>query len=171
MATAALAALGIEALSVDLGMPTLVPAIISGHAPGAAEDRRLRLALDRKDIAAIHCGGRFDEEQIPIGMQGVGDRFGLRLAGIRPGSGDDRQLRQDDRRVLDEHRVRKIGLLRQPYELAAEGNQRLLVDMMLTARQVDIDWLAGEMGELALVEPFTDVTGDRDLHRHADPER
>ena len=53
MATTALAELGVGGLTVDLGMPTLVPAIIAAAPLGAADERRLRLALDRKDIAAI----------------------------------------------------------------------------------------------------------------------
>jgi len=57
MATSSLAELGLDGLSVDLGLPTLVPALLSeapdGRAPDPATAARLRLALDRKDIAAI----------------------------------------------------------------------------------------------------------------------
>ncbi len=57
MATSALGELGLVNLSVDLGLPTLVPTLVTGEDgtsnldPATAE--RLRLALDRKDIAAI----------------------------------------------------------------------------------------------------------------------
>jgi ATP phosphoribosyltransferase regulatory subunit len=53
MATAALADLGVRGLSVDLGLPTLVPAIIAATPLEARVQRRLRIALDRKDVAAI----------------------------------------------------------------------------------------------------------------------
>jgi ATP phosphoribosyltransferase regulatory subunit len=54
MATSALTEVGVAGLTVDLGMPNLVPAILAS--PSAADEparTRLRLALDRKDAAAI----------------------------------------------------------------------------------------------------------------------
>ena len=54
MATSALAGLGVGGLTVDLGMPNLVPAILASSSTGSEPARaRLRLALDRKDAAAI----------------------------------------------------------------------------------------------------------------------
>lgn len=53
MATSALAELGVGGLTVDLGLPTLVPAMLAAAPLAAAAERRLRLALDRKDEAAI----------------------------------------------------------------------------------------------------------------------
>jgi len=53
MATSALADLGIAGLSVDLGLPTLVPALLGGTPRDAATEARVRLALDRKDVAAL----------------------------------------------------------------------------------------------------------------------
>ncbi len=53
MATSALADLGMRELSVDLGLPTLVPAMLAAAPVDAAAARRLRLALDRKDASAI----------------------------------------------------------------------------------------------------------------------
>jgi ATP phosphoribosyltransferase regulatory subunit len=52
MATSALIELGVDELTVDLGMPNLVPAILASRMPEALRTR-LRLALDRKDVAAI----------------------------------------------------------------------------------------------------------------------
>ena len=66
MAAGALAGLGIADLSVDLGLPTLVPAVC-GEAAGKTEPEqksreRLRLALDRKDAAAVAgLSGDFSE--------------------------------------------------------------------------------------------------------------
>jgi ATP phosphoribosyltransferase regulatory subunit len=54
MATSALASLGVSRLTVDLGAPNLVPAILAASSvPDEALRTRLRLALDRKDVAAI----------------------------------------------------------------------------------------------------------------------
>jgi ATP phosphoribosyltransferase regulatory subunit len=54
MATSALGELGVGGLTVDLGMPNLVPAILaSSTRAGEPAGARLRLALDRKDAAAI----------------------------------------------------------------------------------------------------------------------
>ena len=53
MASAALGALGISGLTVDLSLPTLVPAIFSDRKLENSTWSELRAALDRKDEAAI----------------------------------------------------------------------------------------------------------------------
>ncbi|MFQ5764685.1 MAG: ATP phosphoribosyltransferase regulatory subunit, partial [Rhodospirillales bacterium] len=53
MAAGALADLGVEGLSVDLGLPTLVPAVTAGGPADGETHARLRLALDRKDATAV----------------------------------------------------------------------------------------------------------------------
>ncbi len=53
MATTALAEAGVVGLSVDLGLPTLVPAVLAGRTLDALTAERMRTALDRKDIAAV----------------------------------------------------------------------------------------------------------------------
>lgn len=53
MAAAALKSLGIPDISVDLAMPTLVPAFCQPLGLTAETTRALRLALDRKDSAAV----------------------------------------------------------------------------------------------------------------------
>src|SRR5579863_7046313 len=58
LAAEALAALGIEGLSVDLTLPTLVPAICrSAGISGTAQEETLRRALDHKDAAAVAAAG------------------------------------------------------------------------------------------------------------------
>lgn len=52
LAAESLAALGIGALTIDLGMPTLVAAVCADLDDDPARER-LRLALDRKDTAAV----------------------------------------------------------------------------------------------------------------------
>ena len=59
LAAEALRALGIAGLSVDLTLPTLVPAISAALGLGSREQDRLRGALDHKDAAAVAAvGGR-----------------------------------------------------------------------------------------------------------------
>src|SRR4051812_23610934 len=53
LAVDALRAIGVAALTVDLNLPTLVAAVVSGLKLEAEPARRLRRALDRKDEAAV----------------------------------------------------------------------------------------------------------------------
>ena len=54
LAAEALVALGVPGVSIDLSLPTLVPALLSGL--GVAEDT-LRGSLDHKDVAAVQALG------------------------------------------------------------------------------------------------------------------
>jgi ATP phosphoribosyltransferase regulatory subunit len=58
VAAEALAALGLQRLSLDLTLPTLVPSLLEGAGFDAAARRILSHALDRKDAAAVtaHAG-------------------------------------------------------------------------------------------------------------------
>src|SRR4051794_11969264 len=49
----ALQAVGVPHLSVDLTLPTLVPAIVEAYGLGGAREAALRAALDHKDTAAV----------------------------------------------------------------------------------------------------------------------
>lgn len=53
LAFEALRASGVKQLSVDLTLPTLVPGFCAGLALDPATARRIRVALDRKDVAAL----------------------------------------------------------------------------------------------------------------------
>ncbi len=53
MAVAGLRAVGVEGLSVDLGLPTLIPALCRHWGVAEADARTLRAALDRKDAGAV----------------------------------------------------------------------------------------------------------------------
>jgi len=53
----ALTGLGVEGLSIDLNLPTLVPLVCQGLGMDAADADRARLALDRKDAAAVAAFG------------------------------------------------------------------------------------------------------------------
>ena len=57
LAHEALTAIGVEGLSVDLNVPTLVPAIFRALGLGGDEARAMRAALDRKDAGAIAALG------------------------------------------------------------------------------------------------------------------
>lgn len=58
MGIEALADIGVENLSVDLGLPTLVPAVSTELGLDESASARLRDALDRKDAAAVGAMGR-----------------------------------------------------------------------------------------------------------------
>jgi ATP phosphoribosyltransferase regulatory subunit len=59
LAAAALAASGVTGISVDLGLPTLVPAVTAALGLDAAAAEAARAALDHKDAAAVAAvGGR-----------------------------------------------------------------------------------------------------------------
>ncbi len=53
LAFEALQASGVKQLSVDLTLPTLVPGFCAGLSLDPATARRIRVALDRKDVAAL----------------------------------------------------------------------------------------------------------------------
>jgi ATP phosphoribosyltransferase involved in histidine biosynthesis len=55
MAATSLAELGVGGLSVDLDLPTLVPAVLAGRTIEPEASARLRVALDRKDVAAVQA--------------------------------------------------------------------------------------------------------------------
>jgi ATP phosphoribosyltransferase regulatory subunit len=57
LAAEALGAVGIEGLSVDLTLPTLVPAICRAAGIAGASQETLRRALDHKDAAAVAAAG------------------------------------------------------------------------------------------------------------------
>lgn len=57
LAHEALSAIGIEALSVDLNLPTLVSEVFAGLALDPAEQARARAALDRKDAGELQALG------------------------------------------------------------------------------------------------------------------
>ncbi len=63
MAVEALNALGVAEMSVDLGLPTLVPAVSAGLGLDTETAARLRTALDRKDAADVAAvGGRLGKD-------------------------------------------------------------------------------------------------------------
>ncbi|MBI3453809.1 MAG: ATP phosphoribosyltransferase regulatory subunit, partial [Rhodospirillales bacterium] len=57
VSSAALAAVGVTGLSVDLSLPSLVPAVIAAYGLRADRAKRLRTALDRKDAAGVKAHG------------------------------------------------------------------------------------------------------------------
>ena len=57
MGIEALAGAGVERISVDLGIPTLIPALLAERSLDAETALRLRMALDRKDAAAVAALG------------------------------------------------------------------------------------------------------------------
>jgi ATP phosphoribosyltransferase regulatory subunit len=72
MVAAALTASGAAGLTVDLAIPTLVPALVAATGIDTQSRRRLRSALDRKDIAGVaELAGRLGAEVAAILMEMV----------------------------------------------------------------------------------------------------
>ena len=73
LATEAVSALGIKALSLDVTNPLLVPALCEGLGLAAATARAARLALDHKDAAALReAVGRGREADVLAALLDVG---------------------------------------------------------------------------------------------------
>ena len=75
LAAQSLRAIGIENISIDLNLPTLVPALMKELGVRKRERKRLRTALDRKDAAAVEAA---DD------ALGSGGRFGALMAAAGP---------------------------------------------------------------------------------------
>jgi ATP phosphoribosyltransferase regulatory subunit len=75
LAHQALGAIGVEGLSVDLNIPTLVPAITRALGLGDEQGRQMRAALDRKDAGAIAAFGNGASDLLArlIGLAGPAD--------------------------------------------------------------------------------------------------
>jgi ATP phosphoribosyltransferase regulatory subunit len=84
MGIEALTDAGVKRLSVDIGMPTLVPALFSGRVLEPALMARLRLALDRKDAAAVTALG---PALAPLQAKGPGGDLGVTLAALLAAAG------------------------------------------------------------------------------------
>lgn len=106
MAAEALAALGIDGVSVDLGLPTLVPAVCDGLDLDNETTVKLRAALDRKDAAGIRdLGGLLGSDTTGIlcdlmAAAGPADRAMPVLDGLRL-KGRAETDRQNLKAVLD----------------------------------------------------------------------
>lgn len=84
MAAEALDAMGVRNLSVDLGLPTLVPALCAAFGLDPTTGGALRHALDRKDAAAVRSigGAVADICQTLLRATGPADRALSMLAGL-----------------------------------------------------------------------------------------
>jgi ATP phosphoribosyltransferase regulatory subunit len=91
LAADALAASGVGALSVDLGLPTLVPALCTalGLAPEAAE--AVRRALDHKDAAAVAAVGGRAAALLGKLLDSAGAEGAQGSGGARPAGGSGRR--------------------------------------------------------------------------------
>lgn len=85
LAHEALAAIGVEGLSVDLNVPTLVPAITRALGLNDDEARKVRAALDRKDAGAIAALGNGASDLLTqiLKLGGPADGALKALAGLK----------------------------------------------------------------------------------------
>ncbi|MBT3703563.1 MAG: ATP phosphoribosyltransferase regulatory subunit [Alphaproteobacteria bacterium] len=77
LAWRSLSDLGVKGISIDLNLPTLVPTVCAGLGMTEADAEQARLALDRKDAAAVAEFGA------GIG-EGIGDLLGQMLSAAGP---------------------------------------------------------------------------------------
>ena len=91
---------------------------------------------------------------------------GIRFIGARcdAGAGDHRMLAEDQRGILDEHRVGIVGQLGQADDLEPRVLQRPLIGGVLSRGLGGIDRHALEVGQLALGEPRADGAGEGAPH-------
>lgn len=78
MVAEALQALGVEGVSIDLGLQTLVPAILKAHPP--ADTEALRTALDHKDVAEIKTAGGAASELLTALVEASGSYSGAKAS-------------------------------------------------------------------------------------------
>ena len=94
-----------------------------------------------------------------------GDRRHFALALRRTGNRQDRAVRHDDRRVLDEGAVGVRGIGRQHRDVEAAVAQRVAVGGVLREREVDVGAAEVDAGQ-AVGEAGTGQAGDRAGERH-----
>src|SRR5207249_602055 len=102
-------AVGLEELA-ELARPLGV------RARGDADEDRL---AELQDVAAVERPRLLDGYDVAVRAQRRGDALRLRATRRRAGTGDDRELVEDDGRVLDEDGVGQIVGRRQPLDRAA----------------------------------------------------
>jgi ATP phosphoribosyltransferase regulatory subunit len=84
LAAETLTQIGIAGLSIDLSLPTLVPAVLAALGVADGEAKRLRAALDHKDTAAVDAVGGAAAAllQLLMATAGTADRALAALRGI-----------------------------------------------------------------------------------------
>ncbi len=88
------------------------------------------------------------------------DRVGLAAARVHARTGDDCDLGNQHRGILDEHAVGVLRERRQPFEPAAERGERRDVGSVLHNRTRGIDRRALEEAELARGETRADLSDE-----------
>ena len=89
---------------------------------------------------------------------GNGGRF--RAPRCSAGPRDDGQLVENDRGILDEDAVGHVRAGRQPLDAVARVFERILVRVVLCAREIDVDRHAAEVCQFAARERRADLAGD-----------
>ncbi len=86
LAFEALSAIGVEGLSVDLNVPTLVPAIMGALGLSGDDARKARAALDRKDAGAIAALGAVSKNGGSAAALGAASKNGGSAAALGNGA-------------------------------------------------------------------------------------
>jgi ATP phosphoribosyltransferase regulatory subunit len=119
LGASALAALGITEVSVDLLLPTLVPALAEEAGLNAEQKRKLHDALDRKDEAAVQAAGS-------------GKIYETALALLRAGGAADKALKVLESLPLPEKAKADRDRLKKVLALLGNIPAKLSIDLVET---------------------------------------
>jgi len=112
----------------------------------ALRDTDKEFAADAKNIAAFE--GTWKRDVLKFAKLGKGwcERRGFRTARGGAQRKDHGEFVQDDSGILDEHGIGKIRLSGKGNDAGAEAFEKLFVDVMLLARDLEVDRLACNEG-------------------------
>ena len=133
----------------------LSPTLGVGPVPAADPDQ----AVDPEHVTPIEGARCLDPLHRPHCLQGGFDHGQLAPAALRAGSTQDGKLRHHHRGVLDEDAVRQGRIGGKQPDTTSEALEALDIDRMLPPGPVEIDRGSIKVGELAIGDSGTDLSG------------
>ena len=131
---------------------------------GACGHSDVEHSSDTENVASVERTGGLDAMQGSVARERLLDRVDLAPAGWRPRPGDDRGFIEHDRRIFNEHAVRKIRIRRERNHVATQPLQALAVSGMLSDGNVQVNPAPIDVRQLTLREARTDLSGDCRQH-------
>lgn len=129
-----------------------------GVAPlGEADEKS---SINAENVAALERAGKHDMLKIAEFGKGLRERGGFRAARLRAERKNDGELIENDGGILDEHGVGEIRLGGERNKVSAEIFEKLLVGMMLSLGDLEIDRLALNEAQFAIHDSWTNGASD-----------
>lgn len=128
----------------------------------SSRDPHVETFADLEDITAIQRPGVLDRGKFAVIPQRPGDRFQFATTGGCTGPGDDRDLRKNDRRVLDEDAVGLLLVAIERHWGAPKRLQGCHVGLVLLPGTINVDRLSVEVGELTTRDRVADGADKRE---------